>query len=230
MSLRSKQRGSDMNADEFWSKVDKSGDCWIWNGYVNVHGYGSVSFGGIKQNAHRVAWRLTHGPIKPGPRSHDVVVAHSCDNRRCVNPAHLFLATQKENIHDSMRKGRRSSVLSEADVHAILDAARKGEDRKSLAVRFNVHPQTISDIASRKLWAHIRREPVELAVTQRAYNTKPNSGSFKKGSKGNPGPKPEKRTIDYSEAKRLHAQGHSIREVARRMNTTHTTVRRALGG
>jgi hypothetical protein len=83
----------------FWSNVPDHlpvSQCWEWQGHRDKHGYGY--FHGIVT---RIMWVHAHGSIDPGLK-----VCHSCDNPPCVNPAHLFLGTQKDNIHDMCRKGR----------------------------------------------------------------------------------------------------------------------------
>ena len=78
-----------------------SGDCWPWTGAANGR-YGTVKSAGRPLLTHRVAWELTHGPIPAG-----IQVCHKCDNPICVRPTHLFLGTQRDNIADMDRKGRR---------------------------------------------------------------------------------------------------------------------------
>jgi hypothetical protein len=87
---------------KFWSRVatSKPTECWIWRG-GNYGRYGSFQFRGKTSLAHRIAFLATGGEIKPGH-----CVCHKCDNTRCVNPSHLFLASQGENMWDKIRKGR----------------------------------------------------------------------------------------------------------------------------
>lgn len=92
--------------ERLWEKVDKTGDCWVWTGYVNDDGYGRFSEGGHqgrKVMVHRVAWELLHGSVPKGMQ-----VLHSCDNPPCVKGEHLFLGTQADNVHDMVAKGRAS--------------------------------------------------------------------------------------------------------------------------
>lgn len=105
--------------DRFWQRVDKGGpdECWNWTGVVNNRGgYGVIGgslYGvrhvpiGANMLAHRASWVMHNGPF-PGDRSgwHGWVVLHTCDNPLCVNPAHLVLGSQKENVKDMDRKGR----------------------------------------------------------------------------------------------------------------------------
>jgi len=86
----------------------QSSGCWLWTGARYPLGYGMVSLGRFADGrqhtayAHRVAYVLAHGDIPAGP----YVVMHACDERACVNPAHLRLATQGDNIRDGIAKGR----------------------------------------------------------------------------------------------------------------------------
>ena len=86
--------------DRFWSKVDKSGDCWIWTGATNKKGYGQFKIAGKQNASHRVSYILTKGEIG------ELFVCHTCDNPSCVNPSHLWLGTCKDNHQDRERKKR----------------------------------------------------------------------------------------------------------------------------
>lgn len=95
--------------ERFWPKVAKRGpdDCWLWTAQTNPAGYGQIGVGSLTDGtrgyafAHRVSYELANGPIPPG-----FFVCHKCDVRRCVNPSHLFLGTQHDNMRDCSRKGR----------------------------------------------------------------------------------------------------------------------------
>jgi hypothetical protein len=91
--------------DRFRSKVDRSGGllaCWIWIGSTDTKGYGQLWKEGTQAQAHRVSWELANGLILGG-----LFVCHHCDNPPCVNPAHLFLGTNQDNMDDMTAKGRK---------------------------------------------------------------------------------------------------------------------------
>ena len=85
----------------FWDKVEKTEGCWLWKRGLDDGGYGIVRMDGKVWKAHRVAWFLTYGIIPDK-------VLHKCDIPRCVNPEHLFLGSQKDNMADAYKKGRWS--------------------------------------------------------------------------------------------------------------------------
>lgn len=86
--------------DLFWSRVEKGNGCWEWRGGRNGHGYGGMYFNGRVQHAHRVSWQIVNGPI---PRWQWIL--HSCDNKGCVNPAHLDAGTASENLRQAIDRG-----------------------------------------------------------------------------------------------------------------------------
>jgi len=143
--------------DRFWNKVDKSGDCWEWTGFKHK-GYGRFSVGVRRLRSHRVAWELTHGPIPDG-----MLVLHTCDNPGCVNPDHLFLGTQADNMADMVSKGRQpfvkvlgegvgTSKLAEDQVRSIRSDPRS---QRAIARDYGVSQTAISEIKNRKRWRHI---------------------------------------------------------------------------
>lgn len=88
----------------FWSKVDKlpiHKGCWIWTAGRGTRGYGQFSIGGRNHSSHRASYEIQYGSIPEG-----LSVLHRCDNPACVNPSHLFVGTQKDNMVDMVQKGR----------------------------------------------------------------------------------------------------------------------------
>lgn len=144
-------------------------ECWNWTASLDTDGYGKFTGNVLDvpyQAAHRFAWAFhTQSKIPPG-----MSVCHSCDNRKCVNPAHLWLGTTRENLTDMVNKGRstkRRGVLSstakltEEQVREILATA---EPHTTLAAKYGVTTMTISDIKCRRSWAHLDVDHVARAL------------------------------------------------------------------
>lgn len=142
--------------------------CWVWTGEKTAHGYGSLRLGGSKRvSAHRTSYKYFYGEIPTG-----LYVCHSCDNPACVNPAHLWLGTPKENAMDMSRKGRQAfqinpkraargeraskAKLTEPDVIAIKSLLGSGAfTLKAIGNLYGVSATAIRYIKSGKNWAHV---------------------------------------------------------------------------
>jgi HNH endonuclease len=129
------------------TRIGENG-CIEWTGLINAGGYGRLRIGkGKKKIAHRYSYELIHGPV---PKHLDV--CHHCDNRRCINPDHLFVGTRLENIQDSARKGRQAQKLQPYQALAIKYDKRPG---CVIAREYGVCDAVVSEIRSGKLWRHL---------------------------------------------------------------------------
>jgi len=119
----------------FWAKVDVRGpdECWLWTGSTIRSGYGMVNVKRKSKLAHRVSWELQNGPIPDGGGWHGTCVLHRCDVRNCVNPAHLFLGTHRDNMLDMGAKGRGRQPRGEATAGAKLTESDVLEIRRRYA-------------------------------------------------------------------------------------------------
>ena len=156
----------------FYEKVNikSSNDCWEWKATkMSSNGYGvfrrSVSLKNCQIGAHRMSWILEHKQEIPT----NMCVCHHCDNPSCVNPAHLFLGTQKDNLEDMLSKNRQASwenidrkgiknnsaKLTEQEVLNIRKDFKNGKDKHQLAVEYNVTSANINLIITQKTWRHL---------------------------------------------------------------------------
>lgn len=144
--------------DAKWTPEPNSG-CYIWTAGLSRKGYGRVGFRGSNQQAQRVAWILEFGDIQPG-----LWVLHKCDVRCCVNPAHLFLGTNADNVADMIKKGRRvqgrtffgwnnsMAVLTEEDVLAIR--SNTNLTHEDLGLKYGVGTGTIGRVVRMERYLH----------------------------------------------------------------------------
>ncbi len=143
--------------ERFWLKVDMLGSCWEWRGKILKNGYGCLPFHKSYFLTHRVSWELSHD-YSPG----DLEVCHSCDNRRCVFPGHLFLGTQLDNMRDAVNKGRMNtprgedsgnSKLTWQDVREIRRLrVEHGLLHKEIASRFRISTKQVTVILNNQQW------------------------------------------------------------------------------
>lgn len=155
---RTNQHSSGTPLERFWRMVATgSSDCWYWTGSINRLGYG-VFVALNETKAHRVAYKLFCGEIPNG-----MFVLHKCDTRCCVNPKHLMLGTQADNVKDMVDKGRAKqtplygeknprSKLTQSQVDEIRVRVANGEKQRSMCKIFAVSPMTINRIIRGETW------------------------------------------------------------------------------
>lgn len=130
------------------------GDCIVVTSHVSIDGYHRYQRLGVRDFAHRHAYRQFYGEIPKG-----LVVRHSCDNPACINPKHLLLGTPEENVRD--RVIRKRSALGEKNGRCKLTTdqvlAIREMDMSCYAIAkiFNVNQTTVQDIKKRKIWKHV---------------------------------------------------------------------------
>jgi hypothetical protein len=135
--------------------------CWVWTAYVWPDGYGCFWLNGKNVRAHRASWELTH----ERPIPYGLLICHTCDNRKCVNPKHLFVGTYRDNIHDCREKGRIArgelqglSKLTEKKVVNIRKLREKGLTWGEIGEMVGVDRTTASKAYRGRTWAHISFE------------------------------------------------------------------------
>lgn len=150
--------------------------CWLWTGTVNGAGYGTIGLGSKEQGkgfVHRVSYEHHVEPIPAG-----MVICHRCDVKLCVNPAHLFVGTQADNMHDAQAKGRirkgerwatparlagackgerhGNAKLTEADILEMFRLFHEeGLNKTQIAKRFSVTREMARNIINRRNWSHV---------------------------------------------------------------------------
>lgn len=145
------------NLRNFWRKIDREGinKCWLWTGYCDRDGYGQFGFDNKIYRAPRVALAII------GQRSNTLEVRHTCNNPRCVNPAHLCFGTPVENAHDRILAGTNpngsrygAAKLTETDIPIIRTLAKIRLQRE-IGDLFGVTQRQISHILTGKQWTHV---------------------------------------------------------------------------
>jgi hypothetical protein len=158
-------RGNDQK--RFWSKVNrkKENDCWIWQA-GKMDGYGYFRIGGRTGRhilAHRYSWEIANGAIPKCDDYHGNIIMHICDNRACVNPLHLTLGKQSDNVKDMDNKGRRKTKTYQGEQHHnsrftdkdIRYIRRSSKSNAEIAREFSCARQVIGVIRKRITWKHI---------------------------------------------------------------------------
>lgn len=136
--------------ERFWSKVDKTDNCWNWKANTGKFGYGRFHYNGRNGYAHIFSYELHNGPKPEG-----YFVLHNCDNPSCVNPSHLRLGTHADNMKDkSVRRrihGERNprAKLTQAQANVIRMDTRSS---RQIAKEYGVEKSIILDIRKGVLW------------------------------------------------------------------------------
>lgn len=158
----------------FWAKVQKSSDCWIWTASKRNKGYGAFAYTWkgqmIHDRAHRFSYRLHLGDIPDG-----LFVLHRCDTPACVNPAHLFLGTNYDNVRDMHAKGRKvvggthcgdngkwkrgeihhAAKMTAESVRELRSLHEQGWSFSRLGVRYGINQSAVYKIVHRLRWKHV---------------------------------------------------------------------------
>lgn len=165
----------DITETKFWAKVDKTDSCWLWTASKRYKGYGAFTYRKngrvIQGRAHRYSYELHKGEIPLG-----LFVLHECDTPSCVNPAHLFLGTNEDNVKDMMTKGRHISggtlcgnngkwprgekhhaaKMNPSKIQELKTLRANGSSYTDLSTRFNIGLSTIFKILKGRTWKQIK--------------------------------------------------------------------------
>lgn len=139
-------------------KIKKSEGCWEWQGSVSSGGYGHFPYKNKCYPAHRISWKLFKGEIPE-----NMNVCHKCDNPSCVNPEHLFLGTQRENMKDMFSKNRKDHAqenhprvkLSKENVLEIRDLIKQGFSQEIICHKFGITNGHVGSIKHRRTWKNL---------------------------------------------------------------------------
>lgn len=143
--------------ERLMARVQFGPGCWVWMGGLGAGGYGTIRIcRGETERTHRLSWRLANGPIPEG-----MCVCHSCDNRACVNPGHLFLGSRLDNNRDRHQKNRSRGPKGEAHGNAVMTAEKvrairaSSETVNALTKAYGCSRGCIRHILARRTWAHV---------------------------------------------------------------------------
>ncbi len=139
--------------DTKWIPEPNTG-CWLWLGLLNPSGYGKFYIKPKYRGAHRVMWEQHNGEIPEG-----IFVLHRCDTPSCVNPSHLFLGTNKDNLLDASRKGRiahgERAGKCKLTKEQVLKIRVDSRPNSQIATEYGVRSNQVSRIKCEKTWRHL---------------------------------------------------------------------------
>lgn len=210
------------DAKRFWSKVDwrlkSSTECWNWCASTTNGGYGQFSIRKRKIGSHRMAFLLVHKSLTPG-----LDICHTCDNRLCCNPDHLWEGTRAENLADMVTKERSArgernfnSKIQERDIPRIYQMWNSGSDFPDIAKAFDVSISQLSLLFNRKIWKYVTRPKLHRKL--------------KTGRIGEAHGRARLTEHDVIRIRAAHKRGVSYAALARHFGVTSTTIRDAALG
>lgn len=143
--------------DEHWLEDAETG-CWIWQRarasrdamLAPDRGYGCLKVAGKVVTAHKFAYEREYGPVKAG-----LQIRHQCHRTLCVNPSHMLLGTNQQNVQDRIDAGRYAKKLTAEDIRTIRARCKSGETQQAVGADFRLHQACVSNIVNRKYWVHV---------------------------------------------------------------------------
>lgn len=199
-------------------KIDEETGCWMWQAFRNPKGYGMIYYDGRVWLAHRLSFTLHRHNIPGG-----LCACHSCDTPSCVNPDHIFLGSNADNVQDAVNKGRipfgesrSNSKLTDELVMEMVSKYANGATSRELSEEYGIHEAYVPAIIRGKQWKHVQRGGVKSRL---------------RGS--HPGEKhyASKLTDEQAlAAKQLRLSGMAIRAIATRLGVSRQTVSRICSG
>lgn len=140
-------------AIRFWGRVALTADdqrCWEWQGHLRANGYGDIWIDKVRYRAHRYAWFLVKGYHST------LFLCHTCDNRKCVNPNHLYEGTNRDNVDDILERGnpRWMKYISKEQYISIKEMLANQHTIRDVAKQFQYSEALISSIKHGKHWTH----------------------------------------------------------------------------
>jgi hypothetical protein len=139
---------------DHYTYPDPETGCWLWGGAASSNGYPGMYINGKNRRAHRLSWEFHNGPVPDG-----LFVCHKCDVRMCINPEHLFLGTNADNMRDAGQKGRMpygenhyATKITETQALEILHDERIA---RLIALDYCVSITVVYNIKNGKFWKHL---------------------------------------------------------------------------
>jgi hypothetical protein len=148
---------NDIRKFTFSYEINLLTKCWVWKKSLFHNGYGCISYKNNAYRAHRFSYEYFIGEIPKG-----IFVCHFCDNRKCVNPEHLFLGHPKDNSKDMLNKDRSAKGINHSQAKLTIEEVMKikkmiaeGLRTLDIAKQFSISRQAITDIRYSRTWVHI---------------------------------------------------------------------------